>query len=247
MTQKIKSSKYGFTLIELLLGLGLFAIIGLIVYSTFATGVRLSRTFDVENEVYREARLSFDLISKELENMAPYNFSGSYPEKSSFQGTSDHLKFLIFDNGSFKFIQYLLERPTDSRIYQTIIGSTYARNVSTTLTDQLNQKINYLIREEVDFFDGIKETPDKKAEFEIISTHVVEESLKFSYGYFESDQATELSWKNEWDLKYLPRVVRIELDYLMTDSEKSDKTQQTLHFSRDILLPNAKGMEETAG
>ncbi len=247
MKRRIKSQRYsqGFTLIELLLGLGLFAIIGLIVYSTFASGVRLSRTFDVENEVYREARLTFDLISKELENMMPYDFSGSYPEKTSFQGTSDQLMFLSFEKDSFKFIKYLLEKPTDSRIYQTIIGSTYARNVSTTLTEQLNQKINYLIREERDFIDGLRETPEKRPDFEIVSTHVAEESLKFSYGYFESDQATELSWKNDWDFKYLPRVVRVELDFLMSDSEKNGQVQRRMHFSRDILLPNSKGIKES--
>jgi len=52
----------GFTLIELLLGLSLFSIIALIVYSTFSGGLMLSRRANHQNDIYRQARWSLELI-----------------------------------------------------------------------------------------------------------------------------------------------------------------------------------------
>lgn len=242
-----KNNKNAFTLIELLLGLGLFSVIGLIVYSTFMSGIRLSRSFDVENEVYREVRLTFDLMSQELENMSTYDFSGSNPEQCALKGEKDKINFLSFVKDQLKVIQYSLDKPTDSRIYQTIIGGTYAKNVSTTLVNQYNQKIGYLIREERSFFDAFKKTPEQKPDFEIISTHVQENSLKFSYGYFENEQATELSWRDDWNLQYLPKAVRVEFDYRIDHTEKSKSSAvETLHFLQNILIPSAKGLNGSA-
>ncbi len=238
----IKANKNAFTIIELILGLGLFAVIGLIVYSTFVSGIRLSRSFDVENEVYREVRLTFDLISQELENTFVYDFAGSNPEYVGFKGDQTKIKFLAVVKNELKLIQYSLNKPTESRIYQTIIGDTYAKNVSTTLVNQYNQKINYLIREERSFLDAFEEAPEKKPDFEIISVHIKENSLKFSYGYFEDEKATELTWRNDWNLQDLPKVVRVEFDYMIDHTEESKKNEiETLHFSQNVLIPRAKG------
>lgn len=238
----IKANKNAFTIIELILGLGLFAVIGLIVYSTFTIGIRLSRSFDVENEVYREVRLTFDLMSQELENMLVYDFSGSSLENSELRGDQHKIKFLAVVKDELKFIQYSLSKPAESRIYQTIIGDTYAKNVSTTLVNQYNQKINYLIREERRFLDAFEETPVKKPDFEILSTHIQEDSLKFAYGYFENEKDAELTWRKDWNLQYLPKVIRVEFDYILDHTEKSKRNDvETLHFSKNVLIPGAKG------
>lgn len=234
-----------FTLIELLLGLSLFAVIGLVVYSTFASGIRLSRSFDAENDAYREVRMTFELLSKELENAVAYDFSGSYPDLKALKGEQNKIMFLSADHDQLKFIEYSLNKPTDARIYQTIIGKVYSKNVSLTLKDQLNQRINYLIREEHGFADYLKNNSRRDSDFEIISTHIMEGSLKFSFGYFEGQDAKELSWQNEWNEQILPKAVKVEADFLIEHSDKhSEDSNEMKHFSQVIVLPAAEGIKE---
>ncbi len=77
----MKKNNHAFTLIELLLGLSIFALIALSVYSVFWGGMRMTRKAKHLNPIYREMRLALDLLSVELENMVPYDFSGSTPQK----------------------------------------------------------------------------------------------------------------------------------------------------------------------
>ena len=47
---------------------------------TIAVGILLNKITNQQNDVYREIRLTFDLLSKELENQIPYSFNNSYPD-----------------------------------------------------------------------------------------------------------------------------------------------------------------------
>jgi prepilin-type N-terminal cleavage/methylation domain-containing protein len=69
-----RSKMRGFTLIEILLGLTIFAVIGLSLYTTFANGIQLSRQSEQLENLYREARWTYDILAADLENMVSYQF-----------------------------------------------------------------------------------------------------------------------------------------------------------------------------
>ena len=100
-----------FTLVELLLGLTIFSVIGLCVYSVFSGGIRLSGASERQGKIYREARLSFSLMAKEIENMLPYDFSNSYQDKNAFLGEEKQITFLIGNDDGLKAVSYYIVFP----------------------------------------------------------------------------------------------------------------------------------------
>ena len=248
----LRNSIKSFTLIELLLGLVIFSFIGLVIYSLLASGIRLSQQFEKENEIYREMRWTVELMAREMENMVYYDFSGSgtepkssYRDKTAFKGTSDEISFLLDIKNHLKVVQYGLSKPTEGKVYKTIIGSVYRTNVSQTLVLQLNRKIAYLVREEENFADALQENAEQNKDFEILSTHLQEGGLKFSYGYYEKDSTT-LSWRTDWDKNYLPKAVRMEFTFVWPDEDKNEKpadNPRLIHLAYDVFIPTTIDQE----
>ncbi len=91
----MKKNKNAFTLIELILGLSIFSIISLCLYGVFSGGIQVNRKSKNQNDFYREIRMSFSLMEKELENMVSYGFSAArYEDKSSFMGSDNQISFI---------------------------------------------------------------------------------------------------------------------------------------------------------
>jgi prepilin-type N-terminal cleavage/methylation domain-containing protein len=61
----------GFTLIELLIALSLFSLIAAGLYKNLATGIRVWQTENQVNAVTQQARISLEMISKDLRNALP--------------------------------------------------------------------------------------------------------------------------------------------------------------------------------
>src|SRR3569833_3026891 len=87
----MKKQEHSFSLVELLLGLLIFSIIALTLYSMFSTGLKVDEKSHYISQSYQEARLSFDMLSQDLENAFIYDTSASYPDQLSFVGDPAHL------------------------------------------------------------------------------------------------------------------------------------------------------------
>lgn len=226
--------KYGFTLIELLLGLTLFSLVLLTLYSTFYSGIRLSRQTDRQGNVYREARWALTLIERELENMVGYDYSGSYEGKYPFMSSDGRFSFILASPQGLKVITYYVLRPDEGDIFKVIIGETYAKNVSTVVSQEsASKKEAYLIREEKTWTDFINDTQGEDAQKEIIAGHLTEDGLRISFGYSVGEDSKETQWKESWDGNYIPSMVKIEMDFILPGEDG-----KTVTLTKDVLIPS---------
>ncbi len=231
-----KSLKYknnGFTLIEMLLGLAIFSVIVLCLYSVLSGGIRLSRFSEKNGNVYREARWVLLSMADELERMVPYDFERSYTDRSSFAGSKDQITFILPAKDGLKVISYYLGTPDWGTVSGTRIGQTYSKNVNVTIKNETSERVNYLFRKERDLRDYLSGDPDDKAAIEIMSTNIKKDGLRFSFGYIESEENQVQSWRDSWTKNYIPSNVQVEVDFL-ADEEK----QSVLSLKRLILIPS---------
>ena len=116
-----------FTLIELLLALIIFSMGALIIYGTFSGGLLISQRSEGQGEVYREARISLELMTKELESMVPYDFTASSPEGTALKGDENKISFIVPTENGLKRISYYLISPEQRQIKTTVLGKTYKK------------------------------------------------------------------------------------------------------------------------
>ena len=173
-----------FTLVELLLALSIFSMVALCVYGTFWAGVRINQRSEGESAAYHQMRLALDLMSVDLENAVPYDFTNSYPEKTAFTGTNDVVTFLLSTGKGLKVIRYYLDSPREGSVHKVVVGARYDRNVD-TLVDYRKQEVRLrdLMREEWDLPEYVSGVTAKDHAVEVIATNIGENSLKLSYGY----------------------------------------------------------------
>lgn len=229
MTKDHRLMTKAFTLIELLLGLTIFSMIALVIYGTFSGGLLINERSQGQGEVTREARISLELMAKELENMVPYEFSASSAEEIAFKGEENKISFIIPTDNGLKRVSYYLISPEQRQIKTTVMGKTYKKNVSVITKREETSRLKYLVREETDFKSSGSISENTK--IEILATHVIEDTLRFSYAYMEDEKSQEITWKNEWNLKDIPLSVRIEINFLK--SSKGD-----LPMVKDVLIPS---------
>ncbi len=222
----------GFTLIELLLGLTIFSLIITCIYSTLAGGIHLSRRSQQQNDIYREMRWSLNWMSKDLENMVPYNFTNSYPEIFACMGDDKKITFLLPTDDGLKVVSYYLASTQGGSIHKVTIGQTYKKNVSTMTKYEEKYRVDSLVREEFDFADYLQDPAQAKGEIEIVASNVRENGLKYSYGYLEGEKSATVAWKNNWSSNNLPRYVRIDIDF-----QSAQKPFQLHSLTKDIWIP----------
>lgn len=232
---RLKGCRWGFTLIEFLLALSIFAVVAAAIYSTFSGGIRLSRSSQVQNKIYREARWSFEEMSKDLENAIPYDFSGSYPDKRALWGEHRKISFILPTGQGLKVVSYYLEKPEEGSILKTIVGKRHSRNMAVTTQSQSNSRVYYLVKEEMDFVDYLSGGLKAKSNIEILSTNVKEDGLTFSYGYLQDEQQKNIDWVGEWPESYIPAAVRVNIDFI-PDGENTG----AMSFRRDIFIPTGQ-------
>ena len=239
--QKKVFRERGFTLIEILLALSIFSTIALCIYGTFSGGIRLNQKSEQQNEVFREARWTFQGLSLELENMVSYDFTNSYPNKTAFSGSGEKITFISPSDEGLKVVSYYLMEPPREHVHTTVVGETYSKNVSIVTKYEESAFIYYLVREELSFVDYVNDRQAQASDIEIISTNVVENGLRFYYGYLKDEESQETVWQTDWSLGYIPSNIRIEIDFLVNEKKNS---VQTLH--QDVLVPAGfLGVEET--
>ena len=225
-------TRKAFTFIELLLGISIFSVVALCVYNTFATGIQINRRAQGQGSVSREIRWSLNMFSSEIENMLPYDFSNSYPDKFACAGQSGQLTFIAAGPQGLKVISYYLASPQAGKVYQTVMGQTSKKNVAVTDIREEEIKYNSLMRKERLLIDYLNGDPDKGSNIETIAAHIKEGGLKFTYGFKGKKEGTGLSWKNEWKDKRLPSYVRIELQFI--DPEQNN---DIIPVTKDVFIP----------
>ncbi len=243
MGTKKKSGSSGFTMLELLLGLSIFAGVAVIVFSTFWTGIKMSRNAAAQNAAAREAAWAVDEMAKELENATPYDFSNSYPEYSAFTGTQDKITFLGWGNDGLIMISYYLAAPRSSVVRQTLIGQTTKKNVNIVANYSETSRTAYLIREERGFIDYLSSGSEGKGQTEIIASNIEEGGLKFSYGYTDKKNEGQLTWRDSFKSKDAPLGVTITVDFMTEVSSRN----RTFSVTRKVLIPDAAEPELSGG
>lgn len=182
-------TKLAFTFIEVLIGLTIFSIIAMSLYSTFFSGTSAWKKSDDLNRLYQEARWSLDTIAKELRNAIILSYKNKYPGFAFFQGTPDNISFLVEDEYDIKKVSYFLEAKENGED-----NSGFS-----------------LKREQVFLIDSLQPTEQEKSK-ETFSTLVSEGGIKFSYPYMVSATGEDIEWRDKWqDSNNLPAGVKIEL------------------------------------
>lgn len=234
-----------FTLIELLLGLSIFAVIALCLFSTFWAGMGISERANRNTQVYGQARMALDLMSQELENMIYYDFSNSYPDKMAFSGDSRSVTFLKAASDGLKFVHYYLIAPEGKDIVATMMGATYTKNVDMLLNyEERADQENFLIREEQSFSEYVSGQEESSGSVEVLATQVKADSLRFAYGYLTgSEETQEFVWNETWGKDYLPSHIRIEIEFCSQGKKKI-----FVPFLKQILIPTGFwGTEDAEG
>jgi type II secretory pathway component PulJ len=200
-------NRKGTTLIELLLGLMIFSLISLAVGATLMAGIRLFRQTERSSQIDFQARLLMVRLARDIENMVPYDYSGSYPDRQAFTGGPDGFSFILARDDGLKTVSYSFQSLFPDRIHTVVMGRKSRKNESLILRHDENALREYLIRREVPLFDHWQ---GEEGTEEIFSDRD-RSHFKFSYA-FAANENGGLSWHESWDKKELPRAVRIEMD-----------------------------------
>ncbi len=234
----MNNSHRAFSLLELLLALSIFVVVAVCVYGTFWTGARLSDRSKEEYQTYHQIRLALDTIGTDLENAVFYDFTNSYPGKTAFEGKEDAVTFLTISKDALRVIRYSLKSIERDHIHRVVIGRSSARNV-TTIANYREQgmRLSRLVREEWNFIDYVSGA--REIDSETIAVDIKENSLKFVFGYLpgegkEKNKADDLyEWHPRWLRPYLPRMVRVQMDFFVAGRE-----QRTISVHKDVFMPH---------
>jgi len=205
-----KKTKLAFTFIEVLIGLTIFSIIAMSLYSTFYSGISAWKKSEDLNRLYQEARWSLDTIAKELRNAIILSYKDRYPGFAFFQGTSNSISFLLEDEYDIKKVSYFLEA-----------GENGEDNPGFSLK-----------REQVFLIDSLQLTEQEKPK-ETFSSLVSEGGLKLSYPYMVSATEEGVEWRDKWqDNNNLPAGVKIEL---VLQNAKNPNSK--VSFYKTVFIP----------
>src|SRR3989338_11130298 len=224
--------KKGFTLIEIILGISIFALIALTFYSVFSNGIRINSRANKDEQLYRELRWSLDTLASDLENMVSYE--GYNENVGPFQGTQQGLSLALPTESGLKLIRYSLDSPDAGKVFETRIGEHTSKNKRIVVNYTEEEKIEFLVRDQTPLLRSAENNKDDEDTPEILSTHVVPGSLKFSYGGEDkkANGEKDFTWKNEWKDVHFPSVVRIELSFVDPDDPGTP-----LRVQKDIFVP----------
>ncbi|MFH1360893.1 MAG: prepilin-type N-terminal cleavage/methylation domain-containing protein [Candidatus Omnitrophota bacterium] len=229
----MKKYDHAFTLIEMLLGLSIFSLIALSLYGTFSSGMQLSRRSQSTGQIEKEIRWSLERIAKDLNNMAPYDFSRSYPDRLAFSGTMEEVSFLTKTPKGLSCVHYVLKPLEFGSVYKTIVNRKAAKKSSIMTRYEETRSHFALVREETPFIDSLQESRSENIEEDILIPRLADEGLQFSFAYVENQpEGPTLVWKDVWELSYLPSGVRVSMT--MVDENQAD---QTLSIQKDIFIP----------
>lgn len=224
----------GFTLIELLVSVSIFAIVGVVLYSSFRGGVVSWRRINSELALQQKIRYASNEMVRDLRNMV-------FLSNTPFKGTADKVEFISpvksAPNKAIDIarISYYLSFDEEGASGGTIIRTEEpVRNALSMEGAELESGRKGLAKKEL-----IETEPQRK---EGLLGGV--SGLKFSYlvAYKESgeDKEARYEWLDFWEEKEaLPMGIRVELTLTNPEDNKS------ITLSKRILIPIGKPIEKS--
>lgn len=225
----VRSRQYAFTLVELLISVSIFAIIGVVLYSSYRGGVVTWRRINSETALQQKLRYALDRISGDLRNMV---FLSNLP----FEGGADKIKFVSLGESAanqgidIARVSYYLSFDEEEAT-----GGAIVRKEET-----IKNALSLEVAEENLARKEIRETEPQKEQNLLYGVS----ELKFNYlaVYEESgeDEEKEYEWLDSWEEKEaLPMGIKIE--FTMTNPEDNS----TISLSKRVYIPAGKPIEKT--
>lgn len=182
----MKKNKTGFTFIELMLAVSIFAIVAVVIYSTFNTGISAWKKAEVAQNLYQDIRLTLDKMAEDLENAVKYSEKENF---SNFEANQNSISFYSLEE-VFTGLPKVPAHPELRKISYSLSGSMLQR---------LDETIPELLQEK------------PVAQPEEMSAKISE--LNFSYYYIDKTTSpASYKWDNVWDWPLdIPRGVKIGL------------------------------------
>ncbi len=212
----------------MLVAIAIFSIISLSIFAAFAAGMKLNARSERSLKAYGDALIALEKMTREIENMVAYDFSGSYPGKKDVSAQPGSIEFLLAAADGLKAVRYALRPAEETTVRGTTIGQTTDKNVQVKNVILKEAPLMVLVRQERDFVDFLREGFEPGHD-EILSKIVVDGGLTFR---FARKSAGELSWVESPPDSDLPIGVRIELTLAPEGSKRGE-----YKFSRDVLVP----------
>ena len=202
----------GFTLIELLVAVSIFAVVAVVLYSTFRSGVVAYKRIGEEIEESQKIRYALNAITKDIKNII-------YISNIPFEGGSDSLSFVSTTS---------LSKDADNNISK--ISFFLKKEGDQTLLVRSEQSLLDVVKE-IATLEDLEEIPDED-DLELDSKPLLEgvATLNFTYLLLREDEedAEDYEWVDFWEEEtMIPMAINIEI--------KLDKGKATL--SRKVLIP----------
>ncbi len=229
-----------FTLLEILLGIGIFSLIALSVYSVFGNALRIQQRLEQMSRQQREARFVFSKMTRDIENMLLYGQDQSNHNTLVNIGEENQLTFFSFQKTGLKIVSYYLHTADFGSVQKTLVGQKFSKLRSVTVNQKIaEEQAQTLIREENAIGSALTTDPttsaaDEKAEQDILSDQIQPDGLHFYYAHLEKGEGDHytIAWESEMHKGAALLGIRIELTFL-----PFRKDQQPLTLTRDVLLP----------
>lgn len=227
--------KDGFTLIEIILGMIIFSIMSVSLFSVFRNGVSIQNRAQEVEHIAKEIRWTLDQMDRDIASAVFYDFSQSTPDSRSFEGTTDSVTLIVFQDAQLWRVNYILEEIDLTTVNTTIIGGVTYKPVAQTFIFQDAQTQYQLVRQIQPLSEFLKGVEDN-IEREVLCARLVEPGLVIDYATFSKDQAEnqDIQWVSEWGEIYFPQAVRVQLKY--GGLEDAPPTV----YQRHILIPASK-------
>lgn len=208
----------GFTLIELLVAVSIFAVVAVVLYSTFRSGVVAYKRIGEEIEESQKTRYALNAITKDIKNII-------YISNIPFEGGSDSLSFVSTTS---------LSKDADNNISK--ISFFLKKEGDQTLLVRSEQSLLDVVKE-IATLEDLEEIPDED-DLELDSKPLLEgvATLNFTYLLLREDEedAEDYEWVDFWEEEtMIPVAINIEI--------KLDEGKATL--SRKVLIPAYQQVE----
>jgi prepilin-type N-terminal cleavage/methylation domain-containing protein len=177
--KKYGNAIHGFTLIETLLAVSVFALVGLIVSTTFWNGMMLSKRVDRRQNFNSEAVFALNLMAAEIENIVRYDFSQSYPELNDFLINDHAIQFILESEDGLKVVRYFCAEADRDQQHTVRIGPTFKKNTGFSIKEEQRPAWQLYRAEKslVEFFSN-----QEMSEVEIIAAHINPDGFRISFG-----------------------------------------------------------------
>lgn len=234
----------GFTLVEMLIGLSIFSVIALVLYSAFWNAIKIQQKTERMNRISRQTLWGIEQMARDLENMVPYRYEDSYPGKKgqghrypderAFKGSADRISLIKATDEGLKVVNYSLRPPERGVIHRTVVGKKVSRPDTIIVRQEETFEADYLVREEKLFIDYLSDhASPQQGEEDVLSITVQRGGLRFYYAYLRGDEnSQEIIWKENWEEQSFPLMVRIEVTFLAPGEDRGIRV-----LTREVWIP----------